>query len=474
MKNYGCLVPTAAFCGMALFSVTYSCPMFVEFFADPKDVSDTEGEYVEIRLDEGVDRSGDGNRECDSGGNRAESLYVRLESKEILAYALPPDAERLLLVHDAESCPQREGLACGSLGSLALPNSRETVWKVWSGVCMDSVVLPQPKTGKALQRVGLTDEWVYTAGTMGRGDSDYELGVEEDSLLTLVGELGAVGRSLRMTEVHHCPEEPMPEWVELYNASEYSLPLDMFRFCDRGGALGAVGDSIRPSQVLLVSKDTMALRASLGFSDVRLVQVALGYLNNTEGALNLCFRDDVVDSVQWDKSTVACPSGFNPLTRLRDWTPGFLPQNAKKVLALGAGTATGNVSASGTVPASGTVSALGTVSASGTVSALGTVPASGTVPALGSAADGRLFEYKFSSRVVSKKGSALRVRVESEYDVVLSLLDSAGRRVWKTVVPAQANEWVKVPVQEHLGIGAGFVSLAVGEAEDVIGILVRP
>ena len=96
------------------------------------------------------------------------------------------------------------------------------------------------------------------------------------------------------------------------------------------------------------------------------------------------------------------------------------------------------------------------------------------MPALGSAADGRLFEYKFSSRVVSKKGSALRVRVESEYDVVLCLLDSAGRRVWKTVVPAQANEWVKVPVQEHLGIGAGFVSLAVGEAEDVIGILVRP
>ena len=79
MRNYGCLVPTAAFCGMALFSVTYSCPMFVEFFPDPKTVSDDEGEYVEIRLDE----------------YRAESLFVRFESKEIIAFEWP-EAERLL------------------------------------------------------------------------------------------------------------------------------------------------------------------------------------------------------------------------------------------------------------------------------------------------------------------------------------------------------------------------------------------
>jgi hypothetical protein len=35
-------------------------------------------------------------------------------------------------------------------------------------------------------------------------------------------------------------------------------------------------------------------------------------------------------------------------------------------------------------------------------------------------------------------------------------------------------EWVKVPVQENLGIGAAFVSLSVGEYVDVVGILVRP
>jgi hypothetical protein len=83
-------------------------------------------------------------------------------------------------------------------------------------------------------------------------------------------------------------------------------------------------------------------------------------------------------------------------------------------------------------------------------------------------------EYKLSSRVISKKGSPLRVRVESEHNVTLSLLDSAGRCVWKSVVSAMSYEWVNVPAQEYLGVGAAFVSLSVGEYEDVVGILVRP
>ena len=66
------------------------------------------------------------------------------------------------------------------------------------------------------------------------------------------------------------------------------------------------------------------------------------------------------------------------------------------------------------------------------------------------------------------------MRVESEHDVTLALLDSAGRRVWKTVVSAMSNEWVKVPAKEYLGIGVGYVALSVGEYENVVGILVRP
>ncbi|MBR3073959.1 lamin tail domain-containing protein [Fibrobacter sp.] len=410
MKKCGLLT---AFCGLALYSVTYSCPMIVELFPDPKNVSDAEGEYVEIRLDD-YDRLEDGSNQF-----RADSLFVRFESKEILAFKWP-DADRLLLVHDSSMCPPRKDLACGSLGKVSLPNSRESVWKVWSGVCMDSVTVPQPKPGKSMQRVGLTDEWVFVAGTMGVGDPEYELGVKEDSLLTLAGEWA---KSLKMTEIHHCPEEPMPEWVELYNASAYPLPLDAFRFCDRGGVLGRAGDSILPYQTVLVSKDTLSLRESLGIPDIRMIQVALGFLNNVEGSLRLCFRNDVVDSVYWNKGTVACPSGFNPLTNRREFTPGFLQSDVGRE-----------------------------------------IPLTDKVPLV----------YKLSSRVVSKKGTPLRVRVESEYDVSLSLLDSAGRRVWKFVVPSMSNEWVYVPVQENLGIGVGYVALSVGEYENVVGILVRP
>ena len=432
MKNYG-VVPAV---GLALFSWAFSCPRFVEFYPDPKDVSDREGEYVEIRMDDFW----------------AESLFVQFESKESLSFAWPK-AERFVLVHDSVQCPVRSepqeafqdllrdtlqvqsqdalqaGVACGSLGKITLPNSRETVWKVWAGTCMDSVTVPHPKPGKVIQRVGLTDRWEFvdaaTASSVGIDAADSLL--ESRVLVNGVS-------VLRVTEVHHCPEEPMPEWVELYNAGMNSLPLDVFRFCDRGGALGGVGDSIRPFQAVLVSKDTTSLRAALEIPEIRMVQVSLGFLNNNEGALRLCFHDRVIDSVSWNKSTVACPSGFNPLSGRREFTPGFLPKSAR------------NVSRAGGV----------------------------NQDAFNRDAAKTPVEYKLSSRVISKKGSPLRVRVESEQNVVLSLLDSAGRRVWKSVVPAMSNEWVKVPAQEYLGIGAGFVSLSVGDFENVVGILVRP
>ncbi len=443
MKNYGCFVPAFGL-GLALFSVTHSCPMFVEFYPDPKDVSDKEGEYVEIRLDD----------------FRAESLFVRFESKEVLSFAWP-DAERLVLVHDSSQCaartsaqgslqdslrnepqslsqsglqsglrnqdaPQR-GVVCGSLGNTTLPNSRESAWKLWAGTCVDSVTVPRPKPGKTIQRVGMTDEWTFADRASGVQDN-----MEQDSLM--VARMFAGGTSvLRVTEVHHCPEEPMPEWVELHNASAYAFPLDAFRFCDRGGVLGQAGDSIRSFQTVLVSKDTASLRAALGIPDIKLIQVSLGFLNNVEGTLRLCFRNDVVDSVVWKKGEVACPSGFNPLTGRREFTPGYQSKNTKKV---GAATATNTVSSQDLLNAP--------------------------------------FTYKLSSRVISKRGKPLRVRVESENDVTVSLLDSAGRRVWKSVVSAMSNGWVNVPVQVYLGIGVGYVTFSAGEYENVVGILVRP
>ena len=412
MNNYG-VVPAVS---LALFSWALSCPVFTEFYPDPKDVSDQEGEYVEIRMDD----------------FRAESLYVQFESKAVMAFAWP-EAERFVLVHDTAKCTvealqgasqdlsqelPRASVACGSLGKISLPNSRESVWKVWAGTCNDSVTVPRPKPGKVIQRVGLTDKWEFV-------DASKAVSVLERADSFLKNLLTAGTSLLRVTEVHHCPEEPMPEWVELYNSSEYPLPLESFRFCDRGGALGMSGDSIRPYQAVLVSKDTSSLRTALNIPDIRMIQVSLGFLNNTEGMLRLCYRDSVIDSVYWKKGTVSCPSGFNPLSMRREFTPGYLSKNARNVSLVGDAAKTP-------------------------------------------------VEYKLSSRVVSKKGAPLRVLVESEYNVTLSLLDSAGRRVWKSVVSALSNEWVKVPVQEYLGIGAAYVSLSVGEYEDVVGILVRP
>jgi len=412
MNNYG-VVPAVS---LAFFSWALSCPVFTEFYPDPKDVSDQEGEYVEIRMDD----------------FRAESLYVQFESKAVMAFAWP-EAKRFVLVHDSAKCTAealqgasqdlsqelpRASVACGSLGKISLPNSRESVWKVWAGTCNDSVTVPRPKPGKVIQRVGLTDKWEFV-------DASKAVSVLESADSLLKNLLTAGTSLLRVTEVHHCPEEPMPEWVELYNSSEYPLPLESFRFCDRGGALGMSGDSIRPYQAVLVSKDTSSLRTALNIPDIRMIQVSLGFLNNTEGMLRLCYRDSVIDSVCWKKGTVSCPSGFNPLSMRREFTPGYLSKNARNVSLVGDAAKTP-------------------------------------------------VEYKLSSRVVSKKGAPLRVLVESEYNVTLSLLDSAGRRVWKSVVSALSNEWVKVPVQEYLGIGAAYVSLSVGEYEDVVGILVRP
>jgi len=412
VKNNG-IVPVALVCGLAFCSWVYACPRFVEFFPDPKNVSDQEGEYVEIRMDE----------------FRAETLFVQFESKEVMAFAWP-NTERFVLVHDTAQCESLtsqevlsssldslpQNVSCGSLGKVSLPNSRESVWRLLAGSCVDSVTVPHPKPGKVIERVGMTDEWAFVdVKTVPKKD-------ETDSLL--LSRLFAGGVSpLRVTEVHHCPEEPMPEWVELYNAGNVSLPLELFRFCDRGGAFGMSGDSILPFQTVLVSKDTASLRSVLAIPDIRMIQVSLGFLNNNGGTLRLCMQDAVIDSVSWDKGTVACPSGFNPLTGRREFTPGYQKKN---------------------------------------------VMAGSTFTQCAP------FSYKLSSRVVSKKGSPLRVLVESEYDVVLSLLDSAGRRVWKTVASANSNEWLKIPAQENLGIGVGFVSLSVGEFEDVVGILVRP
>lgn len=460
----------------------FGCPSFVELFPDPMDVSDVQGEFVEIRLGR------------DDLGNiyGPESLKIQLDGKTPLVMEFPR-TERLLLVHEEGNCIASDLVTCGSLGNFSLPNSRETVWNLWAGTCTDSVTLPTPKAGKSFQRVKESDEWVLTEATPGAANPTYESDVKDcgiDGLVAryegaenvrwhfsfnfsgcdstrftyLLENLGngrvqqdtamagesfllksvegnafriraevppdaapsnnlldtmvfVSGKSpLVISEIHHCPNEPEPEWVEVYNRGESSFPLEKIRFCGRGGFWK---DSLEGGGSLVLSKDTASLREFLGFRDVRFKQVALGFLNNTAGSLSICYGEQVLDSVGWDKSTVGCPLGFNPLTGGAENTPGYQSVRSRN-------------------------------------------------------ASGKIFTYKLSSRIVRKNKGPLLVYLESESSVVLKLLDSAGRSLWKQTAPSNSNAWWKVPADTLLNVGVGYLAISSGREEQTIGILVRP
>ena len=242
---------------------------------------------------------------------------------------------------------------------------------------------------------------------------------------------------LDFTEIHHCPSEPEPEWVEVYNASGVPQPIEEFRFCNRAknwsagqGKAKTRRDTIAAYETVIFTRDTLLLREYLGFKDVRLIQYAMGYLNNTAGSLAICKGDTVIDSVAWDKRTVACPAGFNPRTGRAENTPGYQGYQGgrNRILRKDGGDA----------------------------------PVS-EVP----------FTFKLSTRVVRVGKTPFRVYVESEMPVALRLLDSAGREQWKTSVPAYSNAWLNVPL-DRIGIGVAYIALASGKYEKMVGILLRP
>ena len=381
----------------------YACPEFVEFLADPVDIPDQEGEFVEIRLHETDEVLQD----------YPDSLTVQFENKAPLRFAYP-GGNRFVLVHDSLQCPLVEGVSCGLLGALSLPNSRESVWRLSAGECLDSALLPKPKPGKSLQRIKETDNWTVAESTPGEADVYNEYGTvpdskDSDSLFRLV-----------FSEIHHCPTEPEPEWVEVYNASVNGVAMRDFSFCGKKKNWSeSVRDSIMPFESVVFTRDSALLREFLGFRDVRVFQYPMGYLNNVSGLISICKGDFVVDSVSWDKNTVKCPAGFNPLTGRSENTPGFQGHSDKK---------------------------------------------NEQVP----------FTYKLSSRVVRLRKTPLRVYVESDYPVSLKLLDSAGRPHWKFEVPSRSNAWWSVPLDSMTHIGIVYLSLSLGRFEKMVGILVRP
>ncbi len=238
---------------------------------------------------------------------------------------------------------------------------------------------------------------------------------------------------LYFTEIHHCPSEPEPEWVEVYNATGVPQPIEEFRFCNRAKNW-SVGknkhDSIAAFETVIFTRDTLLLREYLGFKDVRLIQYAMGYLNNSTGSLAICKGDTVVDSVAWDKHMVVCPAGFNPRTGRAENTPGYQGYQGGRNRIL---RKEGEAAPANEAP----------------------------------------FTFKLSTRVVRVGKTPFRVYVESELPVTLRLLDSAGREQWKTTVSAYSNAWLNVPL-DRVGIGVAYIALASGKYEKLVGILLRP
>ena len=476
-------------CVIGLLSVTIqACPYFTEFFADPVDVPDSDGEFIEIRLDTSNVRSDH------------DTLSVQFEDKEPLQFAVL-NGKRLVLIHDTLICDKKSDVVCATMGSYSLPNTRETSWKLWltsskrERYCKDSVVLPVPKAGKSLQRVKESDKWEVSEATLGSANPSYEsdvldcalepLKAEKDGLrwnlrFTLSGcdssalsyrvhdlfggqvvsdtvIMGAYwdimkveGRAMRVvasignddyaannnidtivaplgesplviTEVHHCPSEPEPEWVEVYNQTSEPLDLSNFRFCGRGSFWSG---KIEAHQSILFTRDSMMLRDFLGFRDVEIRQISMGYLNNTSGSITLCYKDVAFDSVYWDKKTATCPHGFNPLTQKAENTPGYQSRLSGS---------TQNASQQ-------------------------------NVP----------FSYKLSTRIVRPRITPLLVFVESREDVQLRLLDSAGHDRWSFLVPALSNAWWRVPTNDLPKTGVAYLSISAGKFENTIGIVLRP
>lgn len=244
---------------------------------------------------------------------------------------------------------------------------------------------------------------------------------------------------LYFTEVHHCPVEPEPEWVEVYNASGGPLAFEDYRFCNRSknwsasqGKTRTKRDTLAAYETVIFTRDTLLLREYLGFKDVRLIQYAMGYLNNTAGSLAICKGDTVIDSIAWDKSTVACPSGFNPQTGRVENTPGYqgrVDLYRGRSADKGEKTQTGNQAP---------------------------------------------FTFRLSTRVVRVNKTPLRVLIESDLPVTLRLLDSAGCEQWKTEVPPHSNTWLNIPLNHLSGIGVAYIALASGSYEKMVGFLLRP
>jgi len=297
--------------GAAMFLLP-ECPYFYEFFPDPADVADNEGEYLVVKWE--------------SAQVPWDTLYLQMEEHNAFAVYVPQDSlwTELLLHRGAPAaCPAKKSLLCQPLTTTALPNSRASVWNLSAGFCRDTAYLPVPKAGKTLVRDMASGEWLVASGSSS-SNSDM---VSLDTIVSVYGEI-----PLYISEVAPCPEEGIPEWFEITNRTVQAFPLNGISDCKAKTSLKSA-DSIKGKSSVIITKDAQNLEAFLGVEEIPVYQISIAALKNTSDTLRLCYNDIKLDSVMWGKAVnrpIKCP-GTEKIN------PGFVPKvtnNQTKILQI--------------------------------------------------------------------------------------------------------------------------------------------
>lgn len=103
-----------------------------------------------------------------------------------------------------------------------------------------------------------------------------------------------------ITEVQPVPAAGEPEWIELVNTSAANVALRSWQICDPRGCAQLPDVELRPGDMCVFTRDSVALREQRFINDNVIVRtVALPSLNNTTDTLLLMKGASVVDSLAY-------------------------------------------------------------------------------------------------------------------------------------------------------------------------------
>ena len=474
---------------LAALAAWEACPYFSEILPDPQEVEDARGEFAEIRLPEKFRRGTlsvvNEQKKVWSGivsDTVKRILLIRDTSlcpllKGLLCRPLTGTA----LPNSREAMWTLSSPSCADTAKLPIPKAGESF--VRSGEAFDAWEWEKPSPGipNGIFEKGIADchlnidtliyaengwrgEWTLSGcdsaeidakfsgitafaekewrGTLFRGVRSpfftyltadaFHLTVKlpeddvpgNDFVDSLFAKPGAF--PVRFTEVHPCPEEGMPEWIEIYNPALREVSLAQMSSCkDKTQFPSAV--SIQKHESIVLAKDTAAMRLYVGNSEVKILPVNFGYLKNAADSLYLCYGKEKVDSVFWGKLTQIqpkCPAGFAVASGRSEDSPGFQTP--------------GSLARDTALP----------------------------------------FQVEWNARVFSRKKSAnpLMVRIRSELSVTVELISGKGDLLWKKELPAEAsgNAWTEIPLLQKGFPGANFLRFSAGSHEKRVGVVLRP